>query len=85
MHGHGRTASCGAPVPFRGNLRRPGTGGVVAPPALSPYIRAFRSNLQPGIIMSQLFVPVATFALVTLIVAAICFWFVREEEKKTNR
>jgi uncharacterized membrane protein YvlD (DUF360 family) len=35
--------------------------------------------------MSQLFIPVATFGLVTLVVAAICFWFVREEEKKTNR
>jgi hypothetical protein len=32
--------------------------------------------------MSELFIPIATFTAVTLAVAAVCFWFVRQEERK---
>ncbi len=35
--------------------------------------------------MAQLFLHIAVFGLVTLTVAAVCFWFVRVEEKKTKR
>ncbi len=32
--------------------------------------------------MAQLFLYIGVFALITAAVAAVCFWFVREEEKK---
>jgi len=35
--------------------------------------------------MAQLFLYISVFAVIVLIVAAVCFWFVREEEKKVQR
>jgi hypothetical protein len=35
--------------------------------------------------MAQLFMHIGVFALVTAAVAAVCFWFVRQEEKKERQ
>jgi predicted Co/Zn/Cd cation transporter (cation efflux family) len=35
--------------------------------------------------MEKLFLHAGVFALVTLAVAAVCYWFVRQEEKKSDR
>jgi hypothetical protein len=35
--------------------------------------------------MDKLFLHMAVFALVTLAVAGVCYWFVKQEERKKSR
>jgi hypothetical protein len=57
----------------------------LAPPPSHAYIRAIRSPFSSSDAMAQLFLYISVFAVIVAIVAAVCFWFVRQEENEARR
>ncbi len=49
------------------------------------FARSFDPTPNPPNGMEKLFLHMGVFALVTAIVATVCFWFVAQEEKKKRK